>query len=92
MKPRSLDLGGGMIVHEVNYAGELWYAALRNGGAVFCPTPAALRKHLRLPPKTPSRDSLDSWLDAPALRAVEAPAEPQGLDPSDPNHNTRTVI
>jgi hypothetical protein len=73
---------------------------------VFLQDVKALRQFLKLPPKTDSRLALDSWLDSLAdmdtKRKAPKPAEvnlqqtwdplADGLDQSDPQFQTRSVI
>lgn len=55
----------------------------------------ALLKWLAWPAKTPTGDELRQWLDGlePSAGIEQAAPEPlPGLDPSDPQHETRTII
>ena len=103
-----LDLGGNMTVETfVEKWGGRVYIGYTGGVSAFFDNPKALRKFLRLPVKTPSRERLDEWLKqfdavaAPAPRVDEQELAATGfgpehhgdaLDPSDPNYQTRTVL
>ena len=103
-----LSLGGNMTVESFV---EKWngrvYIGYTKGTSGFFDSPKALRRFLKLPLKTPSREKLDAWLasfepadtagvqpDPQQLAATGFGPEHHGdeLDPSDPNHATRTVI
>jgi hypothetical protein len=101
-----LNLGGAMTVESFV---EKWngrvYIGYTNGTSAFFDSPKALRKFLKLPIKSPSRERLDEWLkqfntppqvpqaDEQDLSATGFGPEHHGdaLDPSDPNHVTRTI-
>jgi hypothetical protein len=102
-----LDLKSGMTVESFI---EKWngrvYIGHAKGVSAFFANPQDLRRFLKIPAKTPSREKLDAWLAS--LDPIEPAAEPDpsqlrdtgfgpehhadALDPSDPNHNTRTVV
>ena len=102
-----LNLGGNMTVESFV---EKWngrvFIGYTGGVSAFFDSPKNLRKFLRLPIKTPSRERLDEWLaelEQPAATeessSVELTATGFGpehhgnaLNPSDPNYQTRTVL
>jgi hypothetical protein len=101
-----LDLGGAMTVETfVEKWGSRVYIGYTGGVSAFFDSPKNLRKFLRLPIKSPSRERLDEWLaglEQPAATEESSSAElaatgfgPEhhgdALDPSDPNHATRMV-
>ncbi len=106
MRRERLHLGGGMSVETGRDWNGRFFIAHAHGAAVFIRDAKLLRRWLRLSPKTPSSEALASWLAS--LGAADAPAAPDGLsaehvatgfgpechgvDETDPNHNTRTVI
>jgi len=102
-----LSLGNSMSIET--YV-EKWngrvYIGFDGTTSMMCDSHKALRRFLKLPLKTPSREKLDAWLAGfePADTAGVQP-EPQQLaatgfgpehhgdelDPTDPNHATRMV-
>ena len=104
-----LNLGGNMTVESFV---EKWngrvFIGYTDGVSAFFDSSKALRKFLRLPVKTPSRERLDEGLkqfdavvdhettigDPQELAATGFGPEHHGdaLDPSDPNYQTRTVL
>ena len=106
MRRERLHLQGGMSVEAGRDWNGRFFIAHAHGAAVFIRDAKLLRRWLKLPLKTPSREALDSWLAS--LGAADAPAAPDGLsaehvatgfgpechgvDETDPNHQTRTVI
>ena len=102
-----LNLGGAMTVESfVEKWGSRVYIGFANGTSAFFDSPKALRKFLKLPIKSPSRERLDEWLKqfdavAPAPQVDERELATTGfgpehfgdaLDASDPNYQTRTVL
>ncbi len=83
-----------------------FFIAYDKGASVFLRCPIAVRKWLKLPAKIPMRESYDSWIasleaaDASKRSGVEPAVDAassfdplaHGLDESDPNHQTKTVI
>jgi hypothetical protein len=73
-----LDLKSGMTVETfVEKWGKRVYIGHAKGVSAFFDSPHALRKFLKLPVKTPSREKLDAWLaefDVP-LQVVSAPSQ-----------------
>jgi hypothetical protein len=58
-----LDLKSGMTVETFTEKwGKRVYIGHSKGVSAFFDSPQALRKFLKLPVKTPSRDRLDAWL------------------------------
>ena len=84
-----------------DFNGRFWIG-YSSGASRFFRDAKELRRFLRLPAGIPSRASFDSWIASLASAAVapvgdanvEGSFDPlaHGLDESDPNHNTRTVI
>jgi hypothetical protein len=102
-----IDLGSGMTVESfVEKWGGRVFVGCTGRISGFFDSPQSLRRFLKLPAKTPSREVLDAWLVS--LDPIEPAAEPDpsqlrdtgfgpehhadALDPSDPNHNTRTIL
>lgn len=93
MKRNRLDLKGQMSVEACRDWNGIYFVAMNNGASVLRRDPKEVRKFLKLSPGTPSRALLDEWL-AGLTDKPEPTPEPQqsGLDASDPNHQTKTVI
>lgn len=101
-----LDLGGMTVETYTERWGGRVFVGYRKGASQMFGDAKALRRFLQLPVKTPSRERLDAWLEGleptdrgdPATDRGElvatgfGPECHQGLDASDPNHETRTVI
>jgi hypothetical protein len=82
------------------------YVAYSGGASVFLREATDLRRFLKIPKGLPMRESLESWLaslaDQDAQRKAPKAAEvdlqqtwdplAHGLDPSDPQFQTRSVI
>ena len=62
MKRDRLNLQGGMTVETYLDGTGRIYIAYARGASVFLQDVKALRQFLKLPPKTDSRQALDSWL------------------------------
>jgi hypothetical protein len=96
MKPTpEIHLGGGMRVSVVEYSGAPTCRCIRpvSGsleGATSCFLADAkeIRRFLKVSQKTPSRASLDEFLD----QHFSQPATPVVEEPADPTENTRTII
>lgn len=99
-----LDLGGAMTVETfVEKWGSRVFIGYTGGVSAFFDNPKALRKFLRLPVKTPSRERLDEWLkqfdavvdhettvgDPQELAATGFGPEHHGDE--DPTKNTRMI-
>lgn len=70
MKRETLHLQAGMSIETgKDWNGRFFIAYARNA-SVFIRCDKELRRFLKLPIKTPSRESLDSWLDS--LRGSDA--------------------
>jgi hypothetical protein len=103
-KRETLHLGREMSIETGTDGNQgRWYVAYRKGCSMYFTDVKELRSFLKLPTKTASRASLDSWLDslkgtdqgAPSLRAVDMGSTwgPEAhLDETDPNYQTRAVI
>lgn len=63
MKRKQLILGGGMTVECGRDWNGLYFTAYAREASVYTRSSKDLRRFLRLPLKTESRDSLDAWLD-----------------------------
>jgi hypothetical protein len=108
MKRERLHLPSGMSVETGRDWNGRWYVAYRSGCSMLFREVRDLRGFLKLPVKTPSREALDSWLaslaaadnkkgaEAPEIVLVqeESSFDPlcHGLDETDPNFHTRTVL
>jgi hypothetical protein len=102
-KTQLLDLGHGMTVQTTYYAGSRQFIGYRSGTSVFCMDLPSLYRFLGLTDKNPCRQLLDDWLaelDAPvakepdmaAIKATGFGPECHGLDETDPNYKTKTII
>ena len=104
MKRRTLNLGQSMTVEAGRDWNGFFFIAYARGCSMFFREEKELKRFLKLPPKTASRDALDLWLtELPCGKAADAPvgdANVEGsfdplahaLDESDPNYKTRTVV
>lgn len=104
MKRQRLDLRSGMLVERGRDWNGYFYIACAKGASVFIRDEKELRRFLKLPKGTPSRELLDAFLAEAQPRANDEGEEKREellatgfgpechLDESDPNHNTRTVI
>ena len=61
MKRRLLNLGPDMSV-QTDYATVRYYIVYSRGRSSYTCDQKEVRRLLKLPPKTPSRDTLDAWL------------------------------
>lgn len=73
------------------------YVAWKPHAAQWFDDRKTMLKWLAWPAKTPTGDELRTWLDGLERPKAEASAakpilEPEGLDNSDPQHATRTII
>lgn len=108
MKTQKLHLQGGMSIETTrDFNGRYWIAYMR-GCSMFFRDAIDLRKWLKLPKGTASRDSFDSWIasledfdkekgggeSSQSLPRSESSFDPlaHGIDASDPNYQTRTII
>jgi hypothetical protein len=108
MKRHRLDLGSGMSVESYrDWNGRVYIASTGRASMMFNDL-KLLRRFLGLPAKTASREKLDAWLAGldPVVDHETPVGDPQdlattgfgpehhgdALDPSDPNHNTRTIL
>lgn len=107
MKRETLHLPGGMSIETGKDFNGRFFIAYAKNASVFIRDAKELRSFLKLPIKTASRESLDSWLASLAGHDKES-TQPQPaltdehlatgfgpechLDELDPNHNTRTII
>lgn len=62
MKRETFHLPSGMSIETGKDMNGRFFIAFANNSSVFIRTDKELRKFLKLPIKTPSRESLDSWL------------------------------
>jgi hypothetical protein len=62
MRRERLHLGSGLTVETGTDINGRFFIATARDCAMYFRCADAMRKFLRLPPKTPSRESLDSWL------------------------------
>lgn len=107
MKRETLHLQHGISIETGRDFNGRFFIAYAKGASVFVRDHKELRQFLRLPAKTPSRESLDSWLASLSHwdDQKEGPATPPKeellatgfgpechLDESDPNYQTKTVI
>lgn len=107
MKRQTLHLQGGLSIETSrDFNGRFWIAYAK-GCSMFFREAADVRRWLKLPKGTPSRESFDSWIasladfdkekgtvqDPPALPRSES-FDPlaQGIDAEDPNFQTRQII
>ena len=108
MKRQTLHLQGGLSVETSrDFNGRFWIAYLK-GCSMFFRDATEVRKWLKLPKGTASRDSFDSWIASladydkekgaaqspPDLPRSESSFDPlaQGIDAEDPNFQTRQII
>lgn len=108
MKRQTLHLQGGLSIETArDFNGRYWIAYLK-GCSMFFRDAVDMRKWLKLPKGTASRDSFDSWIvslgdfdkekggaqASPALPRSESSFDPlaQGIDAEDPNYQTRQII
>jgi hypothetical protein len=101
-----LDLSGMTVETYAERWGGRVFIGYRKGVSQMFGDAKALRRFLQLPVKTPSRERLDEWLaeleqpatvkDSLIIELADTGFGPEhhgdALDPSDPNHATRTVI
>lgn len=104
MKRHTLSLGQSMTVEAGRDWNGFFFIAYARGSSMFFREEKELKRYLKLPLKTASRDALDLWLaelprgksaDAPVGDAnVEGSFDPlaHALDETDPNFQTKTVI
>ena len=94
MKYEKLHLPGNMSVETGTDFNGRWFVAYKSGCSMYFRDVKELRRFLKLPLKTASRESLDSWLASLAAseRAPVAAGDGGALDASDPNFETRVVI
>jgi len=108
MKRETLHLQGGLSIETGKDFNGRFFIAYAKNASVFIRDTKELKNFLRLPTKTPSRDSLDSWLASLAAHdsSTREPQQPAltdehlatgfgpecHLDESDPNHDTKTII
>ena len=95
MRRERLHLGPGTTVETGRDWNGRFFIAYTKGASVFLRCPIEVRRWLKLPAKIPSREAFDSWIAS--LEAADASKEPQepletGLDSSDPNYQTKTII
>ena len=80
-----------------------WYfIAYSNGVAIFIRDAASLRRFLRIPKGIPMREVLESWLQTKTGAIAPADSHQQsdtsfdplahGIDETDPQHQTKTII
>lgn len=62
MKRECIHLPGGMTVETGTDWNGRFYIGYSKGASVFVRCQKQLKQFLKLPAKTPSRDSLDGWL------------------------------
>lgn len=108
MKRQTLHLQGGLSVETArDFNGRFWIAYLK-GCSMFFRDAVSVRKWLKLPKGTASRESFDSWIDSledfdkekggshtsSALPRSGSSFDPiaQGIDAEDPNYQTRQII
>lgn len=102
MKRERLHLSPHQCIETSRDASGRFWIGYSSGASRFFRDAKELRRFLKLPAGIPSRASFDSWIAslagaevAPVGNAnVEGSFDPlaHGIDESDPNHNTRTVI
>jgi hypothetical protein len=99
MKRERLHLPGAMSVETGRDWNGRFFIAYGKGASVFLRCEKELRRFLKLPLKTASREALDSWLasleagDHERGAAMEELRQASAsLGPEDPNHQTRTII
>ena len=63
MKYEQLALGPNLHINSGCDTNGRYYIGSARGCAMFFRDPVALRKFLKLPKGTPSREALDSWLE-----------------------------
>jgi len=108
MKRQRLHLGAATSIETGRDAsGRFWIAYSKNCSMFFRES-GEVRRWLKLPKGTPSRESFDSWIasladfdkekgaaqDPPTLPRSESSFDPlaQRIDAQDPNYQTRTII
>ena len=108
MKRQALHLQGGLSIETAkDWNGRFWVVYCRNA-SMFFRSAADIRKWIKLPKGTASRESFDSWIASledfdkekgaaqspPALPRSESSFDPlaQGIDAEDPNFQTRQII
>ena len=107
MKRQTLHLQGGLSIETgKDWNGRFWIGFVK-GCSMFFRDAGDLRRWLKLPKGTASRDSFDSWIASLAdfdreKGAQQNPLEipvagsfdplAQGIDAEDPNFQTRQII
>ena len=85
MRRERIHLQGDMTVETGKDFNGRFFIAHARGASVFLREPKEVRQFLKLPAKTPSRESLDSWFASLSLadQQQHQPAKPQekGLSP-----------
>lgn len=85
MKREQLYLQSGMSVETGKDWNGRFFIAYARGGSVFLRDPKEVRSFLKLPTKTPSRESLDSWFASLSLsdqqKHLAAKTQEPGLSP-----------
>lgn len=61
-KPQSLQLGSGTLIMTSHDHNGRWWVTYYKHASLFHRDAAAVRKALKLPKGTPSRELLDTWL------------------------------
>jgi len=91
-----LDLGGNMTVESfVEKWGGRVFIGYTGGVSAFFDSPKNLRKFLRLPIKSPSREQLDAWLaglEQPAATEESSSAELTATGFGPEHYQARTVL
>jgi len=75
MKRQRLSLGTSMSVECGKDWNGLYFTAYARGASVFVRSSQELKRFLKLPIKTASRDALDSWLDDIAQKSATSEGE-----------------
>lgn len=78
MKRERLHLPGGMTVETSRDWNGRFFIAYSKDASVFLRCEKELRRFLRLPLKTPSREALDSWLVSLESSALDLGADDAG--------------
>lgn len=104
MKRHVFQKGDTFIEYSRQRTGPLHQFVLCNlGKAWFCTDPKRVVKELKLSKGTPTREAVEEWLaglktgpaedlDMDRIKAEGFGPESFGLDESDPNHLTKTII
>ena len=102
MKRDRLQLSPYQSVESGRDINGRYFIAYSSGAAVFIRDEIELRRFLRIPKGIPMREALESWLQTKT--GAVAPVDPHqqsntsfdplahGIDETDPQHQTKTII